>query len=102
MPLVQRSRSAGGCSSVRLGAARSECFGRSLYWRSDRRGQAGGNSFGGAEAVLGVERGGYCAAIDSAGGAQSWTLAPHLQDFMLRWIDDVLGFWNSIADHIDS
>src|SRR4029079_4783777 len=31
-----------------------------------------GNSFGGIETVLGAERGGYCAAIDSAGGAASW------------------------------
>src|SRR6266480_6352452 len=38
-----------------------------------------GNSFGGIETVLGVERGGYCAGIDSAGGAQSWAQAPELQ-----------------------
>src|SRR5579862_7059094 len=31
-----------------------------------------GNSFGGIETVLGAERANYCAAIDSAGGAQSW------------------------------
>ncbi len=43
-----------------------------------------GNSFGGVEAVLGAERGGYCAAIDSAGGAQSWTLAPELRTLMTR------------------
>jgi carboxymethylenebutenolidase len=43
-----------------------------------------GNSFGGIEAVLGAERGGYCAAIDSAGGAQSWSMAPELQAVMLR------------------
>jgi carboxymethylenebutenolidase len=43
-----------------------------------------GNSFGGVEAVLGAERGGYCAAIDSAGGAQSWSIAPELQAVMLR------------------
>jgi|ERR1700722_559222 carboxymethylenebutenolidase len=43
-----------------------------------------GNSFGGVEAVLGAERGGYCAAIDSAGGAQSWSMAPELQVIMLR------------------
>jgi len=43
-----------------------------------------GNSFGGVEAVLGAERGGYCAAIDSAGGAQSWSIAPELQVIMLR------------------
>jgi carboxymethylenebutenolidase len=43
-----------------------------------------GNSFGGVEAVLWAERGGYCAAIDSAGGAQSWSMAPGLQAVMLR------------------
>jgi dipeptidyl aminopeptidase/acylaminoacyl peptidase len=44
----------------------------------------GGTSFGGVEAVLGAERGSYCAAIDSAGGAESWTLAPQLQEVMRR------------------
>src|SRR5256886_14769245 len=43
-----------------------------------------GNSFGGVETVLGVERGGYCAGIDSAGGAQSWAQAPGLQSLMTR------------------
>ena len=43
-----------------------------------------GNSFGGIEAVLGAERGDYCAAIDSAGGAQSWAEAPALQSLMTR------------------
>jgi carboxymethylenebutenolidase len=43
-----------------------------------------GNSFGGIETVLGVERGGYCAGIDSAGGAQSWAQAPELQTVMIR------------------
>jgi carboxymethylenebutenolidase len=43
-----------------------------------------GNSFGGVETVLGAERGGYCAAIDSAGGAQSWADAPQLQSRMAR------------------
>src|SRR6266550_2925136 len=43
-----------------------------------------GNSFGGIETVLGVERGGYCAGIDSAGGAQSWAQAPGLQSLMTR------------------
>ena len=43
-----------------------------------------GNSFGGIETVLGVERGGYCAGIDSAGGAQSWAQAPELQSRMTR------------------
>jgi dienelactone hydrolase len=43
-----------------------------------------GNAFGGIETVLGVERGGYCAGIDSAGGAQSWAQAPELQSLMTR------------------
>ena len=43
---------------------------------------AAGTSFGGIEAVLGAERGSYCAAIDSAGGAQSWAQAPELQSVM--------------------
>lgn len=43
-----------------------------------------GNSFGGIETVLGAERGKYCAAIDSAGGAQSWAQAPNLQSRMTR------------------
>jgi carboxymethylenebutenolidase len=43
-----------------------------------------GNSFGGVEAVLGAERGSYCAAVDSAGGAQSWKAAPELQARMMQ------------------
>jgi len=43
-----------------------------------------GNSFGGIEAVLGAEQASYCAAIDSAGGAQSWAQAPALQYLMRR------------------
>jgi dipeptidyl aminopeptidase/acylaminoacyl peptidase len=43
-----------------------------------------GNSFGGIEAVLGAERGGYCAAVDADGGAESWDDAPVLQDLMLH------------------
>ena len=43
-----------------------------------------GNSFGGIETVLGAERGDYCAAVDSAGGAQSWAQAPELQQIMTR------------------
>jgi carboxymethylenebutenolidase len=37
-----------------------------------------GNSFGGIEVVLGAERVKYCAAIDAAGGAESWALGPEL------------------------
>jgi carboxymethylenebutenolidase len=43
-----------------------------------------GNSFGGIEAVLGAERGTYCAAVDSAGAAQSWADAPEVQVLMTR------------------
>jgi carboxymethylenebutenolidase len=43
-----------------------------------------GTSFGGIETVLGAERGTYCAAIDSSGGAQSWAQAPELQSLMTR------------------
>ena len=53
------------------------------FVRSDRIAVAG-NSFGGIESVLGAERGTYCAAIDSAGGAQSWAQAPELQSLMTR------------------
>jgi carboxymethylenebutenolidase len=43
-----------------------------------------GNSFGGIEVVLGAERGWYCAAVDSAGAAQSWGDAPEVRDLMIR------------------
>ncbi len=49
-----------------------------------RRIAAAGNSFGGIETVLGVERASYCAGIDAAGGAQSWSRSPELQASMLR------------------
>jgi dipeptidyl aminopeptidase/acylaminoacyl peptidase len=42
-----------------------------------------GNSFGGVETVLGAERLKYCAAIDAAGGAESWAAAPQLQSRMI-------------------
>jgi len=51
-----------------------------------RRIAVAGNSFGGIETILGAEREGYCAAIDSAGGAESWALAPSLQDRMKRTV----------------
>jgi carboxymethylenebutenolidase len=53
------------------------------FVRPDRIAVAG-TSFGGIETVLGAERGNYCAAIDSAGGAQSWANAPELQSRMTR------------------
>ena len=44
-----------------------------------------GNSFGGILSVLGAEHGGYCAAVDSAGGAMSWATAkPELEDRLVR------------------
>ncbi len=54
-----------------------------VFVRSDRIAVAG-NSFGGIETVLGAERGSYCAAVDSAGGAQSWAQAPELRSLMTR------------------
>ena len=53
-----------------------------------RRIAVAGNSFGGIETILGAEREGYCAAIDSAGGAESWALAPALQDWMKRAVQN--------------
>jgi dienelactone hydrolase len=44
----------------------------------------GGNSFGGIEVVLGVEREAYCAGFDSAGAAQTWSSAPELQERLKR------------------
>jgi carboxymethylenebutenolidase len=43
-----------------------------------------GDSFGGIEVVLGAERESYCAAVDSAGAAQSWQDAPEVQALMTR------------------
>jgi acetyl esterase/lipase len=44
----------------------------------------GGNSFGGIEAVLGVEHEAYCAGFDSAGAAQTWSTTPELQERLTR------------------
>src|SRR5215467_14625511 len=57
------------------------------FVKADRIAVAG-TSFGGIEAVLGAERGSYCAAIDSAGGAQSWAQAPELQLLMKRSVQN--------------
>ena len=43
-----------------------------------------GTSFGGIETVFGAERLKYCAAIDGAGGAESWSLAPELRARMTQ------------------
>jgi dienelactone hydrolase len=48
----------------------------------------GGNSFGGIETVLGAAREPYCAAFDSAGGAQTWAGTPELQDVMKRAVQN--------------
>lgn len=45
---------------------------------------AAGNSFGGIETVLGVERAPYCAGIDAAGGAENWSRSPELRALMTR------------------
>jgi carboxymethylenebutenolidase len=52
------------------------------FVQSDRIAVAG-NSFGGIQAVLGAERLNYCAAIDAAGGAESWMFAPALKVRMI-------------------
>jgi len=48
-----------------------------------------GNSFGGIETVLGAERGNYCAAVDAAGGAESWDEAPELRHLLTRTVEKV-------------
>lgn len=45
----------------------------------DNRIAVAGNSFGGIETVLGAERGGYCAAVDASGAAETWELSPQLR-----------------------
>lgn len=57
---------------------------RSAAFVDPTRIAAAGNSFGGIETVLGVERASYCAGIDATGGAQSWSRSPELQAAMLR------------------
>jgi len=44
----------------------------------------GGNSFGGIETLLGVEREAYCAGFDSAGAVQTWATTPELQERLKR------------------
>ncbi len=43
-----------------------------------------GNSFGGVETLLGAANADYCAAVDAAGGAESWEKAPALRDLLLQ------------------
>jgi carboxymethylenebutenolidase len=47
-----------------------------------------GTSFGGIEVVLGAERGHYCAAVDTAGGAQTWAQSPLLQSVMIHAVQN--------------
>jgi dienelactone hydrolase len=56
---------------------------RQPFVRSDAV-AAMGNSFGGIETVLGASHGSYCAAVDAAGGAESWNEAPTLRDVMME------------------
>jgi hypothetical protein len=61
-----------------------------------------GNSFGGIETVLGAERDGYCAAVDSAGGAASWAKTPELREIMTRAVRNArvpLFFFQAENDH---
>lgn len=47
-----------------------------------------GNSFGGIEVVFGAERGTYCAGVDSAGAAQSWSDNPQLRAALIRAVQN--------------
>jgi carboxymethylenebutenolidase len=61
-----------------------------------------GNSFGGIETVLGAERGGICAAVDSAGGAASWAKTPDLRALMTRAVQNArvpIFFFQAENDH---
>jgi dipeptidyl aminopeptidase/acylaminoacyl peptidase len=49
-----------------------------------------GNSFGGIQTILGAERLKYCAAIDAAGAAESWSVAPELQRRLVRAAQNTL------------
>lgn len=43
-----------------------------------------GNSFGGIQVVLGVEKGAYCAGVNASGAAQSWNDSLALQNIMKK------------------
>lgn len=55
---------------------------RSQKFIQENRVAVAGNSFGGVQTVLGASRALYCAAVDAAGGAESWNDAPELQTLM--------------------
>jgi carboxymethylenebutenolidase len=61
-----------------------------------------GNSFGGIQTVLGVERADYCAGIDMAGAAMSWKTNPQLQAIMTRAVRNArapIFFFQAENDH---
>jgi carboxymethylenebutenolidase len=61
-----------------------------------------GNSFGGIQTVLGVERADYCAGINMAGAAQTWKLNPQLQAVMTRAVRNArapIFFFQAENDH---
>jgi len=68
-----------------------------------RRIAVAGNSFGGVEALLGAERGSYCAGVASAAGAQSWAQAPELQSLLTRTVRNAKApiFFFQAADDYD-
>lgn len=47
-----------------------------------------GNSFGGIQVVLGMEKEGYCAGINATGAAQSWDDSDELQKIMKRAVEN--------------
>jgi dienelactone hydrolase len=53
----------------------------SPFVQSNRIASAG-NSLGGIQALLGAERGGYCAVVDATGAAMSWGNSPALRERM--------------------
>lgn len=61
---------------------------QSLGFVQARRIAVAGNSFGGIEALLGAEQGGYCAAVDAAGAAESWSQSAPLRERMLHAVDN--------------
>ena len=61
-----------------------------------------GNSFGGIQVILGMERVSYCAGVDASGGAQSWKISPKLQTLMknaVKKIDNPIFFFQAENDY---
>ena len=62
----------------------------------------GGNSFGGIVTVLGAEQVPYCAAVNAAGGAESWRAAPELRARMRRAVlgsESPIFFFQAVNDY---